>query len=376
MSEQQAEFRAEKRTAVPEQSTTGVLDEKLQPGAAVEPGERTGRRGAGRGGRRGRRRRDEHQMVPDATFTSYYGRPVVKASPWEADIPAYLFLGGLAGGSSLLGAGAQLTGRPVLRKVGRIGALSAITVSFAALVHDLGRPSRFVNMLRVAKPTSPMSVGTWILTMYGPLAGAAGAAELVAPFVDLAPKRLRFPLRLLMKAASPAGLGAALVGPAVASYTGVLLADTATPTWHAARKHLPFVFVGSAAAASGGLGMLLSPPSEAGPARRLALGGAVLELAVEHHMEGGMGITAEPLHTGKPGMLMRASKALTAIGAAGSLLAGRSRLAAAVSGTALLAGSACTRFGIFHAGQASARDPKYTVVPQRERIERGEAAGA
>src|SRR3978361_1288860 len=118
-------------------------------------------------------------MVPDATFTSYYGRAVVKASPWEGDIPAYLFLGGVAAGSSLLAAGADLTGRTSLRRVGRLGALVGIDVRFAALVHDLGRPARFVNMLRVAKHTSPMSVGTWILTGYGPLAGLAGAAEIV-----------------------------------------------------------------------------------------------------------------------------------------------------------------------------------------------------
>jgi len=118
-------------------------------------------------------------MVPEATFTSYYGRPVVKPSPWENDIPAYLFLGGLAAGSSLLGAGADLTGRPALRATGRIGALVGISLSMLALVHDLGKPSRFVNMLRVAKPTSPMSVGTWILTAYGTLAGAAATAELV-----------------------------------------------------------------------------------------------------------------------------------------------------------------------------------------------------
>jgi len=329
-----------------------------------------------RRGRGGKRRRDEHQMVPDAVFTSYYGRPVVKASPWEADIPAYLFLGGLAAGSSLLGAGAGLTGRPVLRRAGRLSALGAISVSFAALVHDLGRPSRFVNMLRVAKPTSPMSVGTWILTAYGPLAGLAGAAELLVPAVDRLPGALRPPVRVLDRLASPAGIGAALVAPAVASYTAALLANTATPTWSAARKQLPFVFVGSASAASGGLGMLLAPVSEAGPARRLALGGALLELGAERAMEASMGVTAEPLHTGVGGNLMQASKALTSFGAAGSLLAGRSRLAAVVSGAALVAGSVCTRFGIFEAGQASARDPKYTVLPQRQRIERGETTGA
>ncbi|HEX8304968.1 MAG TPA: NrfD/PsrC family molybdoenzyme membrane anchor subunit [Jatrophihabitans sp.] len=355
MSQHQAELRAEGRADQPVQSQDGMRDRRR---------------------RLGKRRRDEHQMVPDAVFTSYYGRPVVKASPWEADIPAYLFLGGLAAGSSLLGAGAGLTGRPVLRRAGRISALTAISVSFAALVHDLGRPSRFVNMLRVAKPTSPMSVGTWILTVYGPLAGVAGAAELLAPFAGRLPRSLRMPVQLLGRLAGPAGVGSAVVAPAVASYTAVLLTHTSTPTWSAARKHLPFVFVGSAAAASGGLGMLLAPVSEAGPARRLALGGALLELGVEHSMEASMGITAEPLHQGAGGTLMRASKILTVLGAVGSLFGGRNRVAAGLSGACLVAGSACTRFGVFEAGQASARDPKYTVVPQRQRIERGESAGA
>ncbi len=321
--------------------------------------------------RRKGKRRDEHQMVPDATFTSYYGRPVVKASPWENDIPAYLFLGGLAAGSSLLGAGADLTERPALRKVGRLGGLVAIAISFAALVHDLGRPERFVNMLRVAKATSPMSVGTWVLTVYGPLAGLAGAAELR----HLLPPGLRWLEPLLRLGSRPAGLAAAVVAPAVASYTAVLLADTATPSWHEAHRELPYVFVGSAAAAAGGLGMALAPLAESGPAQRLAVGGAVLELAMERRMEAAMGITAEPLHQGRAGQLMRASKALTSLGAVtAGLLGRRSRTAAVVSGVALLAGSACTRFGIFEAGQESARDPKYTVVPQRARLDARQAA--
>jgi formate-dependent nitrite reductase membrane component NrfD len=310
-------------------------------------------------------------MVPPAEFTSYYGRPVVKASPWEHDIPLYLFAGGVAAGSSLLSAGADLTDRPVLRRTGRLAALVGLTVSMLALVRDLGRPERFLNMLRVVKPTSPMSVGTWLLTAYGPLAGVAGAAELR----PLLPRRLRDGLvgRLLGVGARPAGVGAAVVAPAIASYTAVLLSDTATPTWHDAHRHLPFVFVGSAAAASGGLGMLAAPVAEAGPARRLAVGGALLELAVERRMEAAMGLTAEPLHAGHAGQLMRASKALTIAGATGAgLLAGRSRAAAVVSGAALLAGSACLRFGVFDAGQESARDPRYTVVPQRERVDRGE----
>ena len=326
------------------------------------------------GGRRRRGGGGERRMVPDATFSSYYGRPVVKASPWQADIPAYLFLGGVAAGSAMLGAGGDLTGRPGLRRAGRLAAVGAIGASFVALVHDLGKPSRFANMLRVAKPTSPMSVGTWILSGFAPLVGVAGAAELVP--AERMPRGLRGPSRLLRRGARPAGVASALVAPAVASYTAVLLSDTATPTWNAARDELPFVFAGSAAAASGGVAMILTPRAQAGPARRLARGGAMLDLVAGHRMEARLGVTAETLRTGRAGQLMRASKGLTMFGAAGSLLAGRSRIAAVVSGVALTAGSACTRFGIFEAGQASARDPKYTVVPQRDRIRRGESAGA
>ncbi len=307
-------------------------------------------------------------VVPDAEFTSYYGRQIVKPSPWEVDIPAYLFSGGLAAGSSLLAAGADLTGRPGLRRTGRLGALAALTFSMVALVHDLGRPARFLNMLRTAKLTSPMSVGTWILSVYGPFAGVAASAELAG----LLPASSRRPLRALSYVGRPAGLAAGVMAPPVAAYTAVLLADTATPSWHEAYRELPFVFVGSAAAASAGLGMIAAPVAETGPARRLAMGGAVLELLAEHRMQSSMGVTAEPLHQGKAGKLMKASKGLTVAGAAGSLLAGRSRAVAVASGAALMAGSVCTRFGIFEAGQESARDPKYTVVPQRERLEREE----
>lgn len=327
------------------------------------------REGPARAGGRRSRARGERSMVPEATFTSYYGRPVVKPSPWEADIPAYLFSGGLAAGSSLLAAGADLTGRAVLRRSGRLAALAALAFSMVALVHDLGRPSRFLNMLRVVKLTSPMSVGTWILSVYGPFAGAAAAAEMVAM---LPAGARRGPLSLLAAAGRPSGLLAGLFAPPVAAYTAVLLADTATPSWHEAHRELPFVFVGSAAAASGGLALVTSPTHETGPARRLAAGGALLELLAEHRMERSMGITAEPLHRGRAGRLMRASRALTVVGAAGAVLSGRNRPLGVLSGAALLAGSACTRFGVFEAGQESARDPKYTVVPQRERLDRGE----
>jgi len=126
------------------------------------------------GGRSSRRRGGERSMVPEAKFSSYYGKPVLNAPVWKApDIAGYFFLGGLSGAASVLGACASATGRPALAKASKVGALVSISLGMVGLVHDLGKPSRFVNMLRVFKPTSPMSVGSWALAGYGPAAGAA-----------------------------------------------------------------------------------------------------------------------------------------------------------------------------------------------------------
>ncbi|WP_264992497.1 NrfD/PsrC family molybdoenzyme membrane anchor subunit, partial [Mycobacterium montefiorense] len=132
------------------------------PGGRRRNGKRAGRRGGGSGSDGSR----EMPMVPDAEFTSYYGRPVVKPAPWGHEVAAYLFLGGVAGGSGLLAAGAQLTGRKTLRRNTRLSALVAVSLGAVALVKDLGRPERFVNMLRTVKLTSPMSIGSWILSLF------------------------------------------------------------------------------------------------------------------------------------------------------------------------------------------------------------------
>ncbi|MEO3778935.1 NrfD/PsrC family molybdoenzyme membrane anchor subunit [Micromonospora sp. B11E3] len=317
-----------------------------------------------------RRRGGEDVTVPPAGFTSYYGRPVLKAPVWKWDIAGYLFTGGLAAGSSLLAAGGQLTGRPVLRRAGRVTALAALGASTYFLVHDLGRPERFHHMLRVAKPTSPMSVGTWILAAYGPAAGVAAVAE-AAPWL---PERgvLGLGRRLLPPVGHAAGLFAAAAAPALATYPGVLLADTAVPSWHEAYPQLPVMFAGSALASGAGVGLLAAPRDQAGPARRMAVAGAALELWAAHRVETGLGLLSEPYRTGTPGRLLRAARALTVAGAVGALAGRRSRVVSAVAGAALLGASVALRFGVFHAGVASARDPRYTVVPQRERARRHE----
>lgn len=301
----------------------------------------------------------EEAMVPAAEFRSYHGRPVLKRPVWKADIPAYFFAGGVMAGSSLLAAGADLTGNGPLRRATRLLAAGALTAGSAMLVHDLGRPSRALNMLRVIKPTSPMSVGSWFLAAYGPGVAAAAVAEATGrlPGVGRA-----------------GGLAAAALAPAVATYTAVLVSDTAVPAWHGAGAHLPFVFAGSASAAAGGLTAALVAPASAGPARRLAVLGAVVDLVASRRMETSMGVAGEPYSRGRAGRLNRAARALTAAGAAGLLLAGRrNRPGAAAAGLALAAGSACTRFAVFAAGEQSAADPRYTVVPQRERLARPSA---
>jgi formate-dependent nitrite reductase membrane component NrfD len=295
---------------------------------------------------------------------SYYGRPIVKQATWQAsDIAGYFFLGGLAGASSLLAAGAQLTGRPALARPLKLGAAGAIHLSLVALVHDLGRPARFLHMLRVFKPTSPMSVGVWILFGYAPAATLAALGELV-------PRgRLGRAGRLARALGGPGTAGAALLGPAVASYTAALLANTATPAWHEGHREMPFVFVGSAASAAAGLGLLTAPVAQNGPAVRMAAIGAAGELTAVKLLERRIGTVAETYHEGRAGKLMRTAEALTVAGVGCALAFGRrSRVAAALSGAALLTASACARFGIFEAGVASANDPKYTVGPQRERL--------
>jgi hypothetical protein len=313
-------------------------------------------------------------MVPEAEFTSYYGRPVVKPAPWGDEVAAYLFLGGVAGGSGLLAAGAQLTGRAKLRRNARLSAMAAVLLSLVALVRDLGRPERFLNMLRTIKLTSPMNLGSWILSAFSAGMSVAAASEIDRMTGERLPLG---PLRPVLRAVEgPAGVEAAVLAAPLAVYTAVLLADTATPTWNAAHEDLPFVFVSSASLASSGLAMVTTPVAEAGPARRLAVLGVLGDLAAMKLMARRMDpVAAEPLHHGNPGRMLRWSERLVIAGGLGTLLSGRHRGIAAVSGLALMTASALTRFGVFEAGLESARDPRYTIEPQKRRLAARRAAG-
>jgi formate-dependent nitrite reductase membrane component NrfD len=334
-----------------------------RPGREATTGMNTGPGGNEQPARRWRRKnRAEAPMVPDAAFTSYYGKPILNQPTWEpADIAGYLFLGGLAGAGSAIAAGAHLTGRPALARTLKCGAAAAAGLSLAALVHDLGRPARFLNMLRTIKPTSPMSIGSWLLAGYAPLAAAAAASDLAG----------RLPA-----AGAAAATAAAIAGPAVATYTAALIADTAVPAWHDGHRYLPFVFAASAVSAAAGLGLVGAPLRENEPVLRLGVLAGTAEIITEKVMEKRMGLPGQAYQQGRAKQAGDLARALTAAGLLTAAVSGRrSRAAAAAAGSALLAGSALTRFAIFYAGLNSAEDPKYTVIPQRQRL-RARAAAA
>jgi len=351
---------------------------------------------------------------------SYHGQPVVKEPIWKPEIPWYLFLGGLGGASAGLAWLSQLRGNDVLAKRAWTGALIGTGLSPALLISDLGRPGRFLYMLRMFKVTSPMSVGSWVLFAFGGASSAAGLDALL-PSVErrggrvLSPPGARTPAwrpahvrphrhppdrrgrrtrsllparslsrsrplprgrRLLRLAARPARPAAALAGLPLATYTGALLAQTAVPVWHEARRELPALFAAGAAASAGAFATVLTPVEHAAAARRLALLGSVAELALVPVMEHRLGELGEPYHTAEAGAYGRLARGLTISGAL--LLAaraGRSRAAAVAGGAMVLAGAACERWSVFKAGFQSARDPKYTVGPQRRRVAGGLTRG-
>ena len=161
----------------------------------------------------------------------------------------------------------------------------------------------------------------------------------------------------------------ALAGPALATYTGVLIADTAIPVWHEGRHELPWLFGASACATAGAAAAAVVPPSEAGPARRLAVAGVVAEGALMQAMELRLGSIGEVYRKGAAGKLSLLAKGLAGGGAALLARRGRSSRAAAVAGgLMILGGELALRFAVFRAGFQSARDPKYVVEPQRKRI--------
>jgi formate-dependent nitrite reductase membrane component NrfD len=299
---------------------------------------------------------------------SYYGRPAIKSPVWIWTIPAYFYVGGLAGAAMVLGSAAQmLGGRPMRILAQRAHWLGAAAggVGSALLIADLGRPERFLAMLRVFRPTSPMSVGSWVLA-------AATPCSLGAALFYRRRGRLGELGELCL-------YGAGALGIPLAGYTGVLLANTAVPVWQQSRRSLPVLFVGSSmASAAAALKFMRLRRAAEGAVDAFGATGAVIELAAGVAMEREASRVARagrPLREGATGALWKTAKVLTAASLLVALMPRQSRRKRVASGILATLGSVCLRFAVFHAGKVSARDPQATFQQQRAGYGAAEVGG-
>ncbi|HXT49968.1 MAG TPA: NrfD/PsrC family molybdoenzyme membrane anchor subunit [Thermoanaerobaculia bacterium] len=287
-----------------------------------------------------------------SAVNGYYGRPLLKEPTWTWEVPIYFFVGGAAGAAAVVGAAARVIGgeedADLVRDARWVAALGG-ALSAPLLISDLGRPERFLNMLRVWKPQSPMSVGAWTLTAFGSSAGAAAFADLVARRAADGDSRLAVPVRIVGDAA---GALAAATGLVMTTYTGVLVGATAIPAWNRSVSVLPMHFAASGLGAAVSLLELLGHRHPA--LNRLGIAAALAEIAtgVVHELDDDP--AHAPLKEGSSGALVRAGGVLSGPVPLLLRLFG-ARKAAAV---AALAGSLLTRYGWVAAGHESARDPR------------------
>ena len=299
----------------------------------------------------------DERVTSDADVT-YYGRPLLKEPVWIWAVPLYFYSGGAAGAAAALGAAAQSANADELRGLitrCRTIASAGTLIGSALLIYDLGRPSRFLNMLRVFRPSSAMNLGSWLL---------AGASSLSAGSAMFA--RSRGLGRWLGNAA---GVGAGLFGLPVSGYTAVLLSDTAVPLWQTTRTTLPALFVASSMSSAASLleFMELSETEEA-IVRRLDLAAGTAELAAAVLVQKQASETPEvgrALEEGLGGALWKTSTVLSAASLGLTLLPGRGRFKGILGALLGTAGGLAVRFAVFHAGKASALDPKATFAGQR-----------
>jgi len=286
--------------------------------------------------------------------TGYYGIHLLKEPQWTPDVPLYFFVGGAAGASAVIGAVADWIGRDAeLAHTARWIAFGGAMASAALLVHDLGRPSRFLNMLRVFKVQSPMSMGAWTLAAFG---GAATATV----FAKAAERRFgsSLPVSIIGNFSQ---FFSALFGLPLHNYTGVLIGATAIPVWNKNIKTLPIHF-GASGVQSGVSALELMGFSGSRALNVLGLASALWETWEGFHLEARREEELKPLKRGLSGSLTRAGGVFS--GPVPLLL----RLLAAFSGdkqsqtlrraaaTCGIAGSLLTRYGWIRAGHSSARD--------------------
>jgi hypothetical protein len=284
--------------------------------------------------------------------------PIINPPVWTWEIPLYFWTGGIAAGSSFVALACDLAGDERSASVARKVALGALAPSPLLLVLDLGRPLRFLNMLRVFKPRSPMSMGAWALTAFGNLAAAAVGADLLGR----------------RKAAQRIGAANAVVGGYLGSYTGVLLASTAVPLWARSRLFLGPIFVSTATATGAAacrLALVATGLPVGHPTRR-ALGtvetaamGAELALSIINERQ--LGPLASGLSQGRPGKLFKFAKWAVRVGLSLRLARGRGPWVHHVASALYLAAGLAFRYAWVGAGRQSARHDEVVAKMARDR---------
>ena len=280
----------------------------------------------------------------------YYGRPLLKKPVWTWEIPAYFFVGGAAGAAALIAEAARFTadGDALSRDARWIAGIGA-ALSPPLLVSDLGRPERFLNMLRVFKLQSPMSVGAWTLVAFS----SAAAASL---FAQLAEERFgrRLPVRVIGRLS---GAAAAATGLGMATYTGVLLGVTAIPVWARHVRLLPALFGFSALGSA--VAMLELRGHRHRALHTMGVLAAAVETAIEARQEIATAGVNDPLRHGSTAWLARSGAMLTGpVPLALRLLGRRSPAMSRAAAVSAIAGSLLTRVAWIAAGRASAEDPR------------------
>ncbi|MEP6861048.1 MAG: NrfD/PsrC family molybdoenzyme membrane anchor subunit [Deltaproteobacteria bacterium] len=286
----------------------------------------------------------------------YYDLPVIKAAPWKGYIAAYFYAGGVAGAAAALHGALLLRApdrrlAPLATKLRWI-AIAGEVIGSGLLIADLGRPARFHHMMRVVRPTSPMNVGTWILSA----AGATSALALVKHELLGQPDRTSVTSAINM-----------LAGAALTTYTGVLVGNTAVPVWKATRVVLPVLFAASAGASAASLLELAgaSTRRERGVVRRFALATKVTALAASFVVDraAGSGNVGAALREGRAGQLWRGARLLKAASLVASAIPSRGKLLPQLAGALGTAAGLAMRFAILAAGRASAAEPRATLEP-------------
>lgn len=296
--------------------------------------------------------------------TGYYGIPLLKQPQWTWEIPLYFFVGGASGASAVIGAMADWIGDDYeLAKHARWMATAGSMASSALLISDLGRPSRFLNMLRIIKPQSPMSIGAWTLAAFGSFSAAATFAKLVQERWDALPVKI---------VANLAQFASAVTGLPFHNYTGVLIGATVIPAWNKNIETLPIHFGMSGVQSACSILELLGH-DDSRALNILGLMAAAWETYEGVHLEARAERELRPLKRGASGWVTRAGGVLSgplplALRLACLFSDSRNlRKAAAVAG---IAGSILTRYGWMSAGRASARDWKLPLeIPDTETVE-------